>query len=90
MNEERRPAAPAAGTITPVYVQCTGDDPIGNLIAAGKCKQAVELAKEEHKRLKTPESQRRLVEAYISRIEQFQGKGSVNARSPRHELGIRA
>src|SRR5687768_8757777 len=56
----------------PEYVQ-----QVTRLIAAGKCKQAVELAKEEHKRRNTPESQRLLVDAYVSRIEQFRSKGAA-------------
>src|SRR5579863_2702853 len=50
---------------------------IDRLVAAGKCKQAVELAKEQHKRLRTPQSEQRLVAAYVSRIEQFLSKGSI-------------
>lgn len=69
------------------------------LLAADKCKQAVELAKELHKRNKTSESQRLLVQAYSARIEQFQKKGMpqeaqtlltlVQQRFPgeRHQLG---
>lgn len=51
------------------------DNETQRLVAAGKCKQAVELAKEQHKRLNTPESQRTLIQAYVARIEQFQNKG---------------
>src|SRR5205085_128752 len=50
---------------------------VGRLLAAGKCKQAVELAKEEHKRWKSPESERLLVDAYLCRIDQFEQKGAV-------------
>jgi len=50
---------------------------VQRLIAASKCKQAVELAKDEHKRRHTPESERLVVEAYLSRIEQFQKKGAA-------------
>jgi hypothetical protein len=57
-------------------VQAAPDaDPVGQLLAAGKCKQAVELAKERHKAARTPESERQLVGAYLGRIEQFQSKG---------------
>ncbi len=52
-------------------------DEVGRLLAAGKCKQAVELAKEEHKRQKSPESESLLVGAYLSRIEQFQARGAM-------------
>jgi hypothetical protein len=48
---------------------------VERLIAAGKCKQAVELAKQEHKRCATPQTERRLAQAYLARIEQFQNKG---------------
>lgn len=68
---------------------------VGRLVAAGKCKQAVELAKTEHKRSPTAESERLLVEAYLARIEQFQRKGAaedaqvlinlVRGRFPRHQ-----
>jgi len=69
------------------------------MIAAGKCKQAVELAKENHKKQGSPESQQLLVHAYIARIQQFQSKGMmeeaqtlltlVKERFPgeRHQLG---
>jgi hypothetical protein len=50
-------------------------DAIDQLLAAGKCKQAVELAKERHKALRSPESERQLVSAYLARIGQFQSKG---------------
>lgn len=50
---------------------------VRRLIAAGKCKQAVELAKAEHKRLNAPESEHVLVDAYLARIEQFQNKGAT-------------
>jgi hypothetical protein len=52
--------------------------PIGQieqLLAQGKCKLAVELAKEHHKRTSTPDSQRLLVRVYMSRIDQFYSKG---------------
>jgi len=44
-------------------------------IANGKCKQAVELAKDHHKRVGSADSQQLLVEAYVARIEQFQNQG---------------
>ena len=47
------------------------------LIAAGKCKQAVELAKDAHKRLNTPDSEKLVVDAYAARIAQFQQKGAT-------------
>ena len=50
---------------------------VERLIAAGKGKQAVELAKTEHKRLNTAASERLLVDAYLARIEQFQNKGAT-------------
>jgi hypothetical protein len=53
----------------------TGEAEVRRLLAADKCKQAVELAKEIHKKQNTPESRRLLVEAYIARIAQFQAKG---------------
>ncbi len=46
------------------------------LMTAEKCKQAVELAKEHHKRLHSAASEQLLVDAYISRIEQFQSKNA--------------
>jgi hypothetical protein len=52
-------------------------DPVAALLAAGKCKQAVELAKERHKALRTPASERQLVDAYLARIAQFQAKAMV-------------
>lgn len=58
----------------------TGEPPnqrISGLIAAGKCRQAVEAAKEHHKRARTPESERLLVEAYVARIGQQLCRGSV-------------
>jgi hypothetical protein len=48
---------------------------VEKLLAAGKCKQAVELAKELHKKAQTDQSQRLLVHAYVARIQQFQSKG---------------
>lgn len=64
------------------------------LITAGKCKQAVEAAKAHHKQRNNEESERVLVDAYLSRIEQFQAKGAgedartliqiVGDRFPRH------
>lgn len=48
---------------------------VQRLLAAGKCKQAVELAKEHHKRGATAQSQQLLVQAYVARIAQFQSKG---------------
>ncbi|MFI5379664.1 MAG: hypothetical protein ACHRHE_10230 [Tepidisphaerales bacterium] len=47
------------------------------LLAAGKCKQAVELAKDEHKRRNTFDSEKLVVDAYAARIAQFQQKGAV-------------
>ena len=68
---------------------------VRRLIAAGKCKQAVEVAKTEHKRSPTSESERLLVDAYLARIEQFQQKGAaedaqvlinlVRGRFPRYQ-----
>ena len=72
---------------------------IARLISQGKCKQAVELGKERHKRSATPENERLLVQAYVARIEQFNSKGMaqeaqtiltlVQQRFPsqRHQLG---
>jgi hypothetical protein len=48
---------------------------VQRLLAAGKCKQAVELAKEQHKREATAQTQQLLVQAYVARIAQFQSKG---------------
>ena len=50
---------------------------VQRLIAADKSKQAVELAKDEHKRRNTPDSERLLVDAYLARIRQFQDKGAA-------------
>jgi hypothetical protein len=50
---------------------------IQRLIASDKCKQAVELAKNHHKQVNTPESQRLLVHTYLARIEQFQNKHMI-------------
>lgn len=72
---------------------------VGRLIEAGKCKQAVERAKQEHKRYNTPQTERQLVQAYLARIEQFQSKGMVEEaenllalvrqRFPGHQVGLR-
>lgn len=48
---------------------------VERLLAAGKAKQAVALAKEAHKKCPTPQSEEQLVRAYVARIEQFQSKG---------------
>ena len=48
---------------------------VQRLLTAGKNKQAVELAKEHHKRTNTADSQSLLVQAYLARIEQFNSKG---------------
>lgn len=56
----------------------TGQNPeaeILRLVSVEKCKQAVELAKEHHKRMATADSQRLLVQTYVARIQQFQSKG---------------
>lgn len=47
---------------------------VRRLLALDKCKQAVELAKDHHKRVNTADSQRLLVQAYLARIVQFQNK----------------
>jgi hypothetical protein len=44
---------------------------VDRLLAAGKAKQAVELAKQLHKQSNTPDTEKQLVSAYIARIEQF-------------------
>jgi len=88
-----RPGPDAGGAVT-------GTEPdVNRLMNLGKFKQAVELAKEQHKRLNTPESQRLLVQAYAARIGEFQKKGMaeeaqtlltlVQQRFPseRHQLG---
>jgi hypothetical protein len=67
----------AAATQTADSASGDSTDEIGRLLALGKCKQAVELAKEQHKRLNTPHSHERLLQAYLARIEQFQSKGMV-------------
>jgi hypothetical protein len=104
IKEENSPA-----TGRQVQSACTPEQmaahEVERLIAAGKCKQAVELAKDEHKRRHTAESERLLVDAYLSRIEQFQNKGAVEdsetllnlvrERFPSHrerlaQLGIRS
>ncbi len=53
----------------------SSEDQVLELINAGKCKQAVELAKDLHKKAPTGPSQRLLVKAYVARIQQFQNKG---------------
>ena len=50
---------------------------VRRLIAVGKCKQAVELAKDLYKLAASAENQSLLVDAYISRIAQFQAKGAA-------------
>jgi hypothetical protein len=56
------------------------DDPaattseVDRLIAIGKAKQAVQLAKDQYKELHTPQTEDRLIRAYVARIEQFQSK----------------
>jgi hypothetical protein len=55
----------------------TIEEQVASLLAAGKAKQAVELAKDLHKRLNTPQSQQLLVDAYVARIQQFQQKGAA-------------
>jgi hypothetical protein len=50
---------------------------VRRLIEVGKCKQAVELAKAEHKKRPSPESEELLVKAYVARIEQFRNKGAA-------------
>lgn len=47
-----------------------------SLQESGKWKQAVELAKQQHKKYSSPDSEHRLVDAYLGRIAQFQAKGS--------------
>lgn len=71
---------------------------VARLMGAGKCKQAVELAKTEHKRLNTAASEKLLVDAYLARIEQFQNKGAtqdaqtllnlVRQRFPAHQAEL--
>ncbi len=50
---------------------------VRRLILAGKCKLAVEVAKDIHKRVHTPETESLLVDAYAARIVQFQQKGAT-------------
>ena len=50
---------------------------VDSLIAAEKCKQAVELAKDNHKNRPSVESQQLLVRAYLARIHQFHAKGMM-------------
>lgn len=75
------PPAPSAGPTgeTPTPPPAHADGPaeqVRRLLAAGKCKQAVELAKDEHKLRPTPQSEQLLVDAYVCRIEQFEDKGA--------------
>lgn len=72
---ERSPAAPPDSLSSDRMPVETATAEVDRLLAAGKCKQAVELAKAEHKRFANPETERRLVHAYLARIEQFQSKG---------------
>lgn len=70
------------------------DKQVRALLDAGKCKQAVELAKENHKCQASAESEQLLVDAYLGRIEHFQSKGAaedaetliklVRERFPKH------
>ncbi len=46
------------------------------LLDAGKCKQAVEMAKDWNKKSPSQESEALLVEAYAARIREFQAKGA--------------
>lgn len=71
---ERSPTAAQTNSIAGAQAEAVPGE-VDRLIAAGKCKQAVERAKEDHKRLKTLESEAGLVQAYLARIEQFQNKG---------------
>src|SRR5665213_986526 len=52
-------------------------DEVRRLLSLDKCKQAVELAKENHKRLQSADSKQLLVDAYLARIAQFQAKGAL-------------
>ena len=52
-------------------------DEVPRLLAAGKCKQAVELAKDLYKQVASVENQSLLVDAYVGRIAQFQEKGAL-------------
>src|SRR5829696_9648098 len=72
---ERSPAAVPGQTPSDDTHARAAASEVDRLIAAGKCKQAVELAKAEHKRGVTPETERQLVHAYLARVEQFQQKG---------------
>ena len=67
--------SPASGHNRSLLLEAAGQ--VERLIKAGKCKQAVELAKDEHKRQHTPESEQLVVKAYLARIAQFQQKGAV-------------
>ena len=69
--------APAVEHSTPDGASSSLDDQIRALIAAGKCKQAVELAKDAHKRSHSAATERLLVDAYLARIAQFQEKGAA-------------
>jgi len=90
---ERTPAASQTRPATSTDAEDSAGE-VARLIAAGKCKQAVELAKQEYKRCATLETEGRLVQAYLARIEQFQNKGMVEdaqtlvalvrGRFPRH------
>src|SRR5690242_18190566 len=63
--------------VSPATTGATVESRIHELVQAGKCKQAVELAKEHHKRTASPASERTLVETYVARIRQFQEKGAM-------------
>lgn len=52
-------------------------DEVRRLLAVGKCKQAVEMAKDVCRLAASGENQSLLVDAYIGRIAQFQAKGAL-------------
>jgi hypothetical protein len=75
MRRERIPSDDHSQALGRSGVSQDAEQEVQRLLAAGKCKQAVELAKEQHKRGATAQSQQLLVQAYVGRIAQFQSKG---------------
>ncbi len=74
---ERTPAVDRYGSPTGSMPIQKFSNEIDHLIARGKCKQAVELAKKEHQRHPTPDTESWVLQAYLARIEQFQEKGMM-------------
>jgi hypothetical protein len=66
-----RPPLPCFDTSAPIF---QGEE-VHRLLAKGKTKAAVELAKEIHKRCRRPESETLLVDAYAARIRSLEQAG---------------